>query len=79
MWEILAENPKPPRGEHPRARVKRDDRKRHYLQQAAVEQHDPLEQQQSQPSLQLPPHEHLQSSQEQEEPQQQGLASALAV
>lgn len=64
----------PPRGEHPRARVKRD-----YLQQDAVEQHEPLEQQQSQESLHPDPHEQLQSSQEHEEPQQQDALSSLAV
>jgi hypothetical protein len=49
------------------------------LQHAAVEQHDALAQQQSQPSLQLPLHEQLQSSQAQDVPQQQALASTLAV
>lgn len=50
-----------------------------YLQHEAVEQHDPLAQQQSQASLQLPPQEHEQSSHEQDEPQQQDFASTLAV
>jgi hypothetical protein len=50
-----------------------------YLQHAAVEQHVPLAQQQSQPSLQLPLHEQLQASQVQDVPQQQALASTLAV
>jgi hypothetical protein len=49
------------------------------LQKVAVEQHEPLEQQQSQPSLQLLAQEHLQSSQEHEEPQQQDLASTFAA
>lgn len=49
------------------------------MQHDAVEQQEPLEQQQSHESLQPDPHEQLQSSQEHEEPQQQDAWSSLAV